>query len=224
MASASAARVLSHWYNLIEGLQASAMDFYASVEAAIQKRELSAARTSRVQWFEGGVLSARREYLRVSRGTHVFDICAAPFGNGSFVSWWLVEKRPSPGGPTALAIAGSLLVWYVMSNHLYSAIWGFIATLLLWVAVFFFLGFLASISDDSGQFSAVATIPIVGPPFERLFLPVTYYRIDTALMFQSIVHAAVLEVLDGLIQAKGLRALSESERKPILQDFLRRRR
>jgi hypothetical protein len=41
-------------------------------------------------------------------------------------------------------------------------------------------------------------------------------------MFQSIAHTAVLRVLDGLTNAKGLRALSESERKPLMRDFFSR--
>ena len=50
----------------------------------------------------------------------------------------------------------------------------------------------------------------------------TYYRLDTALMFQESVRAAVLEILDGAIKAKGLRALSELDRKPILAGLFSR--
>jgi hypothetical protein len=41
-------------------------------------------------------------------------------------------------------------------------------------------------------------------------------------MFQQAVHASVMEVIDGMTQAKGLRALSEADRKPILKDFFQR--
>jgi hypothetical protein len=40
---------------------------YALVEEAIKRREIPAARTSRVDWKEGGVISPRREY-RTGRG------------------------------------------------------------------------------------------------------------------------------------------------------------
>lgn len=50
----------------------------------------------------------------------------------------------------------------------------------------------------------------------------TSFRHDTALMFQESVRAAVLEVVDGITKAKGLRALSELERKPILTSFFNR--
>jgi hypothetical protein len=42
---------------------------------------------------------------------------------------------------------------------------------------------------------------------------------DTALMFQESVHNAVLEVVDCITAAKGIRALTEAERKPILKAF-----
>ncbi len=157
---AAAPLIISHWYRLIEGLQTSPKDFYASVEHAIVRRQVPDAKSSRVDWREGGLLSAKREYLRVQRREYIFDICGAPFGTGFFVSWWLGEPQ--------------------------------------------------------GCFQA---LPIVGPFFARR---ATYYRIDTALMFQSAVHDAVLEVVDELTSAKGLRALSELERKPILREFFQR--
>jgi hypothetical protein len=155
----AAPSVISHWYQLLGSLQASPKEFYASIEQAIERRNVPDAKRSRVDWREGGLLSAKREYLRVQRREYTFDICGAPFGTGFFVSWWLVEAQ----------------------------------------------GCLANI------------------PGLRAFLrPKTYYRIDTALMFQSSIHGAVLEVVDELMNAKGLRALSELERKPILQEFVRR--
>jgi hypothetical protein len=45
---------------------------------------------------------------------------------------------------------------------------------------------------------------------------------DTAIMFQSMVHSAVLDVIDPLFTAKGVRALSELERKPIMQELYQR--
>lgn len=55
-----------------------------------------------------------------------------------------------------------------------------------------------------------------------LMRPMTYYRYDTALMFQESIHNGVLEVIDQITHANGLRALTESERKPILGDFVNR--
>jgi hypothetical protein len=167
MARAKMGVILSHWYQLIEGLQASPKEFYASVEEAIKARSIPDTKTIRVDWPEAGPFSPKREYLRVIRKEHTFDICAAPFAKGFFVSWWLAEQ---PSG-----------------------------------CLFFF-------SD----------VPVLGAIVERFVRPQTYYRIDTALMFQESIRRAVLDVVDGLTQAKGLRALTELERKPILREFFQR--
>lgn len=158
--------VISHWYNLLEGLQASPKEFYTAVEEAIRKRQVPDVKWFRADFPEGGPLSPRREYLRVTRRDHVFDICGAPFGNGFFVSWWLGEL---PGGCLALLLAIPLL-------------------------------------------------NLIVAPFVRM----TYYKIDTALMFQECVRLSVLEVIDGMTSAKGLRALSDLERKPILKELFKR--
>jgi len=68
----------------------------------------------------------------------------------------------------------------------------------------------------------ILLIPILGPILVRVFRPETYYRLDTALMFQDSVHSAVLEVFDRITKDKGLRALSELERKPILRELFKR--
>jgi hypothetical protein len=157
--------VLAQWSTLVEGLQWSPKDFYASVEQAIQRRQLPDIYLSRIMYAEGGMFSAKREYLRVSRKDHIFDICGAPFGTSFFFSSWLGE-RPS----------GCL-----------------------------------------GLFLAIPFLNIIVASFVRE----TYYKLDTAMMFQESVHNTVLEVIDGLTSAKGIRALSESERKPIMRNFLR---
>lgn len=222
MAQASPESVLSHWSKLFEGLQASTQEFYQSVDEAIARRQIPGAKTSRVDWHEGGVLTAKREYLRVMRGRYMFDICAAPFGNGFFVSWWHAQAV-SPLGPLALA----LLMLYGLGGIAFS-----------FKKFGFFLGFFVAIvglpllfwlftramnwlreGRREGWDDALVAMPILGPVYERIFRPQTYYKIDTYLMFQSAVHAAVLEVVDQLTTAKGLRALAESERKPVMREF-----
>jgi hypothetical protein len=67
--------------------------------------------------------------------------------------------------------------------------------------------------------STVLAVPIVGWLYERVFAPTTFYAMDTALMFQDAVHKAVLEVVDCVTENKGVRALTEAERKPTLKRF-----
>jgi len=158
--------IISHWHQLIEGLQASPQAVYTQLDQAIAKRELPKAKFSRVKHRESGLFSPKRVYFRVGRKELIFDICAAPYGRGFFVSWWLGEC------PT--------IFWFLLY------------------------------------------IPILGPLVMWLFHRETYWRIDTALMFQDSVHAAVLEVIDDLIKAQGLRALSELERKPVMRELFKR--
>lgn len=159
--------VFSHWYHLLEGVKASPLDFYSAVDKAIAQRVVPDSKSSRIDWKEGGILSAKREYLRIRRKEYIFDICGAPFGDAFFVSWWLGEV-------------------------------------------------------PSGLLALLGSIPVLGAFFRWFIRPMTYYRIDTALMFQEAVHAAVIEVLDQITAGNGLRALSEWERKPILKQMMGR--
>ena len=68
----------------------------------------------------------------------------------------------------------------------------------------------------------ILMLPLIGPLYERFFRPITYYRIDTAQMFQQAVEAAVREVVDQATAVKGIRALTELEWKPVMRDFFRK--
>jgi hypothetical protein len=88
-------------------------------------------------------------------------------------------------------------------------------------AVFVALGMIIR-ENPMGIEDTILDIPVLGPIYERLFRPATYYKIDTALMFQSAVHAAVMQVVDAITQGQGIRALSEEQRKPIMREFFQR--
>jgi len=154
--------IISRWAALIDGLNHSSQEFYGNLEQEIKDWGIPGAKVSTVEHAEGGLLSAKRLYLRVKRGEHTFDVCAAPFGRGFFVSWWLMTL---PG--------------------------------------------------------CIARIPGIGFLLRRFAKPLTYYSIDTAIMFQSAIHKAVQDVLDSATEAKGVRALTESERKPVMRDFFK---
>lgn len=189
---------IGYWQQLLEELQASPQGFYAAVDAAIQRRAIPDCRLSRVDWHEGGLVSAKREYLRAERGDILIDICGAPFGNAFFVSSWLCA--PPPSILKAVGLAFGLLAFLGLCTQMNP---GLLASLLWWGTILAFL--------------AVVAFGIIWPFF---FPPrLTYYRVDTAQMFYQAVHRAVLEVIDGLSSEQGLRLLSESERKPIMPGF-----
>ena len=59
-------------------------------------------------------------------------------------------------------------------------------------------------------------VPLVGRIYERFFNPDTFFRQDTNACYRTAVHSAVMDVVDDLASAHGLRPLSADERKPIL--------
>jgi hypothetical protein len=214
MALPSPAAVLSHWCNLIEAFNMPPLDFYAAVEESLKRREVPKIEISRVDWNEGGVFDAKREYLRIARGPHVFEVCGAPFGTGFFVSSWLTRPRVAPW---PLVLAGLCLV-AGFAFFLFTRMFGFLAGPPLFVIgyPFLFWVFTQMMQDSVGWDDSIVEIPFLGAIYERIFRPATYYRIDTALMFQQAVHNAVLEAIDRVTDGKGLRGLSEFERKPVL--------
>jgi hypothetical protein len=96
--------IISHNAFLIENFQFSSQEFYVKLEQALRDRQMPDLKMERVDWPEGGIFSARREYLRVTRTDLVFDLCGAPFGTGFFVSLWF-GVQPS-GCLTSLPVIG----------------------------------------------------------------------------------------------------------------------
>lgn len=215
--------VLSHWSTLVEGMKASPLEFYKQVEEAVKKREIPDLRLDRVTWKESGILSADREYLRVARGRYLYDICAAPFGNGFFFSSWMAEKLPSPFW--AIISSLFLLLFVAPFSFLLFVRYAGILGILLWccalVAGLVFL--VVSLSKQESAFADhVFVIPFIGPILERLCRPNTYFRIDTETMFRTTAHNAVLEAVDAATKESGIREIAGDERKPILREFFQR--
>lgn len=83
--------VLSHWHHRFDEIPFSPQDFYTGVKDALKAKEMNHVSLYTVVYREGGLLSPNREYLRVHYKNFLYDICAAPFAKGFFVSWWLGE-------------------------------------------------------------------------------------------------------------------------------------
>ena len=182
-----------------------------------------------VEWPEGGLLSAKRLYLRVIRKEHVFDICGAPFGNGFFFSWWLGESRQTSVGllialsiglPILLMIVGSIM-WSVLGFVFGGAGWWFGLFLYAFLILFglpFGLLLSSALAPDLVD-NLLMQLPWISRVYARYFRPPQYFRIDTASMFRAAVDGAVKEVVDGLTEKQGIRRLSAAERKPIFRNL-----
>ncbi len=157
--------IRSHWHHSIPGLSIVPTEFYEAVSQAILKKNIPGVKLTSNNFAEGPIGSAQRLYLRAKRNEYHFDICGAPFADGSFVSWWLIEEAGCAKG-------------------------------------------------------CLSVIPLLGSMLLALFFRQTYYTIDTRLMFEGAIHDAILQVIDGLTKANGLRMLEGDERKPEMRKLL----
>jgi hypothetical protein len=213
--SAAPEDAISSWNKMFADFQTSPLEFYAAVAQAVGQRQIPDTTISRVEHKEGGVASSGREYLRVRRGTFAFDICAAPFGKDFFFSSWLAEPPMLSGLYKLLIMFGLLIVFAVFEA--YSFFLGPFEFLLVLLIALFVIS-----QGESPVSTAVGELPGIGWLYRAFFKPPTYYRHDTGSMFLSAVHGVVLEVIDGLTTAKGVRALTELERKPVMREFFRK--
>lgn len=222
--------VISQWCQLLENFQASPQEFYQQFEQAVQARAVPQLNWSRVEHKEGGLASGNREYLRMHRGKYAFDLCAAPFGTGFFVSSWFTEPPLKFGFLYTLAFfvalgisvnvavsigfaIGAMSSGIAFGTFLGGCFGAIGIPLLLWV-----LGNALRHGYIKGE-STVLAMPLVGWVYEKIFSPPTFYAIDTALMFQEAVQSAVTEVVNCMLESRGRRVLSEAERKPVMKPF-----
>ena len=219
--------IRAQWCQLIEGLQVPPLDFYRSVEAALDRRQIPGLKRSHVIWPEGGLLSARRDYLQLSREKLRFDICAAPFGTGFFVSSRLVDTEfPwfllfSCIGLFLILMCFSLIAAAILfKGILGAAVAGVLipALLVALICLCLIWWFGGKILRDLDKFCLDS--PLLGAWYERVTRRNTYYRFDAVLCFQEAVHAAVMEVVHQYCQDQELKPLSEFEQRPVMSQLL----
>ena len=207
-----AAEVISHWHHSLEDFTTSGAEFYRSVEATLKAKEAPAVTTQMVEWRESGILSASREYLRISYGRYSFDLCAAPFGRDYFFSWWLVKRQPDAAllfgclGIIAMPIA---LAGFVQMAGVFK---GFLLFLVVLACAAFWIVNTARDGNAAVE-DAILAIPIVSFLYTRFLKPVTYYSTDTRLIFEEAVHRIVLQHVGVLRTANNLPALTPAESK-----------
>lgn len=227
MARNSESAVISNWHTLFENFSTSTQDFYAAVEEAIWARKLPGIVIARVRFSEGGLGSPQREYLRVYRYRVAFDICSAPYGNGHFFSWWLTRIPPRFGVAATIAIffvamAFALVLQLILSPMLPDGL--IVGTLVRLALPLLLLPVVLLIMGHSvqqgtlGDEEWVMSLPIIGRLYVFAFNPLTYYRLDTAMMFRDSVRSAVNEVINELREQKGLRLLGDEEMRPDLEE------
>lgn len=148
---------VGHWHHHFDNLNYSSLDFYKLISEQVKAKEIPGVEFKLISYKEHGMFSMNREYLRITRNYFVFDICAAPFAKGFFVSWWLAKM------PTFR----EMMIYF---------------------------------------------IPILSRTRLRNAREQTYFEMDTETMFKDSIHKSVLEAIDMMTNAQGIRLLEKDER------------
>jgi hypothetical protein len=217
----SKSEILDHWISFADGFSFPSQDFYKRVEEEISARQIPSMDMSRVEFSEGGVLSAKRTYLRMMRERLAFDTCAAPFGNIYFFScrtiyipavlklWHFIVIS------LALTIVFSLLYQLLGFSFAVYALIG----LLLAILQIFQNAIGMGLSDLD---AFLMKIPALGPIYERLFRKETYYREDTRLLYLKILPDLIKEIAEEIVAAKGVKLTEQYRRAPVLGELYKR--
>jgi len=212
------AEVIDYWHVLVPSFNTSVREFYAAVEKELKERKVPDLELHRIDWHEGGLLSAKREYLRLTRERLVFDICAAPFGTSFFFSCRFAEI-PAVINPLAILIL--LVVLFGVAGIFYE-IFGFI-----WGSILFFVSGILGVyalrnAVAIGLANLDATLmktPLLGPVYERFFRKETYYRQDTRIMYLDTVPTVVKKLADEVTAANGVKLTDRIEGTTALKDL-----
>lgn len=198
--------VVAHWHQFVADFNTSTLGFYEAIEKELAAKQ-SPVKPQRIDWTESGVLSAKREYLRVTYGRFSLDLAAFPFGRDFFFSWWLTKRRPESalmmGCGALIVLLGALLLLIKIAG-------------LVFGTVLFIIGVAAALSAlSSGSMAGVEmvddvmfSLPVLGALYARFIRPSTYFSEDTRLIFQEAVHAIVLNHINALLKANGAKALA----------------
>jgi hypothetical protein len=211
-----------HWYSAIDNFQFGSVEFYNLIEAQLKGREVPGLEISRVEFNEGGILSGKREYLRLKRERLVFDICAAPFGTSYFFSFRFVEL-PLGIKPLELIVffIGLALV-FALFVKLLGTILGFLTLLAILGASFYIMRNALALGLKDLDANLLKT-PVIGPIYEVFFRKETYYREDTRCMYLTTVNSITELVLNEVTAAKGVKIVKRYDRKPVHGDIYEER-
>lgn len=214
-------RLLSYWNHLFDAPLCAPQEFYNEVDQNLALRNVPDLERGVVLLREKNALSKSRLYLHFRRERLVFEICAAPFGSGYFVSSRLFDRRRVATWWDYLFFFGSIIAvdqYLTNRTDFYIAIVliGFLLSS-LWSTMI-----LASTNTIKWLDQRLYVMPFVGPIYESWFHPLTYFREDQNNMYREVVHRAVLETIDSVTAEKGLKPLTDDERKPLIWELFSR--
>jgi hypothetical protein len=212
------ADVIEHWYALVPGFSTSGKEFFADVEKDLKTREVPGLDIAYVEFAEGGVLSNKREYLRMTRERLVFDICAAPFGTAFFFSCRFAQiPAVIRLWQLLVVLVGGLMIMALAFRYL-----GLVLAPVILLAGVVFLVYTLRNAVAMGLKDLDAALiksPVFGPIYETWFRRETYYRHDTRLMYLETVNTVVKAKVEEVTGAKGIKLIRFMEHSPILSEL-----
>ncbi len=208
-------------YALIDGFQTSSDQFYQSIESELETRQVPGLELQRLDYHEGGLLSAKREYLRMRRERLTFDLCSAPFGTSWFFSYRFCEiPAPLPLWQLLLVLilCGSLALGYVA---LFGPIWGGIVVGMTILG--FGLVLRNSLTLGFDDFDAwLLTVPVFGRIYEALFRKETFFRQDTRFMYAEMLERLIQDKIREVTGEDGIEKIEFIEAKADVHPILSR--
>tara|TARA_R110002049_G_scaffold150535_3_gene313649 strand:+ start:324 stop:1031 length:708 start_codon:yes stop_codon:yes gene_type:complete len=208
-------------YALIDGFQTSSDQFYQSIESELESRQVPGLELQRLDYHEGGVLSAKREYLRMRRERLTFDLCSAPIGTSWFFSYRFCEiPAPLPLWQLLLVLilCGSLALGYVA---LFGPIWGGIVVGMTILG--FGLVLRNSLTLGFDDFDAwLLTVPVFGRIYEALFRKETFFRQDTRFMYAEMLERLIQDKIREVTGENGIEKIEFIEAKADMHPILSR--
>ena len=175
------ADVVDHWYALIPGFNASTKDFYTAIETELKARQVPGLEIFYVDFAEGGLLSSKRQYLRMTRERLVFDICAAPFGTAYFYSCRFAEIPAVIALWQIIVLLLAFGICIPLSFVLCAKVFGLLTPFVWpvgWIGLIILGIYMLRNAVALGLQDLDATLiksPVVGPIYERWFRKETYY-------------------------------------------------
>jgi len=212
--------VIEHWYSLVPSQHFSSKAFYEHIESAIAGQQVPALDSSRIDLSEGGVLSAKREYLRFKRERLTFDICAAPVGINYFFSYRFYVE------PVVVSVWEILAVLFVFSLLFVGGVRfvGILTGPFILITACIVFAWLMRNAVGMGLRDLDATLlklAVIGPIYERFFRRDSYYRQDVRIAYCSIVSGIVKQEVARITGESGIKLLREFTYSPVWGDLYR---
>ncbi len=210
--------VIDHWCTLIPDCQLSSKDFYAEVENILKAQQVPGLEITRVDLSEGGLLSDKREYLRMKRERLIFDVCAAPFGTNYFFSYRFVETPAFVPFWQYLIVLFGVGIAFRFSQQWFGYYAGPVLLLLALVVAVVLLRNAVGVGLRDLD-ATLLNSPVIGALYGKYFRKDTYYRQDTRIMYQSVVADVVKKKIEDVTSAKGIKLLKTQEYSPIFGEL-----